>query len=201
MWRTVLHQHPSPLFPWAVVLALAFWAALLESRGRRVSGPILLALLGLAIAAGAIVGGSAGALEAALTGLALSLPYTVLAAARGRRSGLADGALMGVIGAWLGLQGGATVLLSVSLAGVLYALGFAMHRRRLAVALAATSGVARVVVWSVLGADGPDGHRGGRRRGPGSRIGAGGGGATEELPCGPAIFAGVLIAAVGTLLW
>ena len=89
------------------------------------------------------------------------------------------------------------MLLSVSLAGVLYALGFAMHRRRLAVALAATSGVARVVVWSVLGADG----HGGAPRGPGGRIGAEGGGATEELPCGPAIFAGVLIAAVGTLLW
>src|SRR5688572_3770297 len=197
MWRTVLHQHPSPFFPWAVALGLAFWAATLESRGRRVSGPVLLVLLGLAVGAGAIVGGSAGALEALLTGAALWLPYAVLAAARGRKSGLADGALMGVIGAWLGLQGGATVLLSVSLAGVLYALGFAMHRRRLAVALAATSGVARVVVWSVLGADG---HGGGRRGGPGS-IGAGGGGATEELPCGPAIFAGVLIAAVGTLLW
>jgi prepilin signal peptidase PulO-like enzyme (type II secretory pathway) len=161
-----------------------------------VSGPILLALLGLAIGSGAIVGGSAGALEALLTGAALWLPYAVLAAARGRKSGLADGALMGVIGAWLGLQGGATVLLSVSLAGVLYALGFAMHRRRLAVALAATSGVARVVVWSVLGADG-----GGRRGGRSGPIGAEGGGATEELPCGPAIFAGVLIAAVGTLLW
>lgn len=194
MWRSVLHQHPWPLLPWVVALALALFAAMLESRGRRVSAAIQLALLGLAIAAGAAVGGSAGALEALLTAVALCLPYTVLAAVRGRPSGLADGALMGVIGAWLGLQWGATVLLSVSLAGVLYALGYAMHRRRLAVALAATSGVARVVVWSVLGADG-------RRSGPGGTAGAGGGIGTEELPCGPAIFAGVLIAAVGTLLW
>jgi hypothetical protein len=190
MWRTVLHQHPWPLLPWAVALGLALSAALLESRGRRVSGGIQLALLGLAIAVGAAIGGSAGALEALLTAVALALPYTVLAALRGRRSGLADGALMGVIGAWLGLQWGATVLLSVSLAGVLYALGYAMHRRRLAVALAATSGVARVVVWSVLGAEGRRGSAAG-----------GGSGMAEELPCGPAIFAGVLIAAVGTLLW
>jgi hypothetical protein len=191
MWRTVLHQHPWPLLPWAVVLALALWAALLEARGRRIPAHQLLALLGLGIAAGATFGGPAGALEALIAAAALALPYFLLAAARGSRGGLRDGALMGVAGAWLGLQGGAIALLSVSLASVLYALGFAMHRHRLAIALASTSGVAKVVVWSVLGGDG-------RRAGRGMPEPVA---AVEEMPCGPAVFAGVLIAAVGRLLW
>jgi prepilin signal peptidase PulO-like enzyme (type II secretory pathway) len=191
MWRTVLHQHPLPLLPWAVVLTLALWAALLEARGRRIPAHLLLVLLGLGVASGAAFGGLAGALEALLTAAALALPYFLLAAARGSRGGLVDGSLMGVCGAWLGLQGGAIALLSVSLAGVLYALGFAMHRQRLAVALASTSGVAKVVVWSVLGAEG-------RRPGRGTPAPVS---TAEEMPCGPAIFAGMLIAAVGRLLW
>lgn len=185
MWSTDLHPHPMPLIPWLAALALALWAAWRESEGRRVAAGALAAALGLGLLASGWARGAAGGLEALVAAGALAVPFGVLALAS--RAGWRDALTMGAVGAWLGLQAGALVLLVTSLAGVLYALGYAAHRRRLAVALASTTGVARVVVWSVLGDETRPGERG-------VRLGS------HELPYAPAILAGLLISGAWSVL-
>lgn len=186
MWSTTLH--PQPLIPWIAALALALWAAWREAEGRRAGAWALTGALGAGLAASWFARGAAGGLEALVAAGALALPFAFLALAS--RAGWRDALTMGAVGAWLGLQAGALVLLVTSLAGVLYALGYAAHRRRLAVALASTTGVARVVVWSVLG-DGAGTSRGSER---GLPLGS------HQLPYAPAILAGLVLSAAWTVL-
>ena len=183
MWRAVLHQDPLHPLAWAAALALAGWTVHRELGGQRPARGGLALVLACGVGFWAVAAGRPGALEALLAGLALALPLLLLSLAA--RASVSDALTLGAVGAWVGLHGGALVLLATSLAGSLYALGYAAHRRRLAVALAETSGVARVVVWSVLGED--------RTPGPGPL-------GTHPLPYAPAILAGVVLAGAGTLM-
>ena len=192
MWSAVPHPQPLlPLLPWGVTLALALWAALAESQGKSVSRAALFAASAAGLGFGWISGGLPGLADATVASMALAAPFALLVLAS--RGDWRDASLMAGVGAWLGLHTGAVAMLSISLAGLLYALGYAMHRRRLAVALASTTGVARVVVWSVLGSEVSRGATS-----PGG-LGEARGLLAERMPYGPAVFAGLLMAGFWSL--
>ena len=78
MWSLTLNEHPLPALQWGIVLGASLVAARFDARSRRIpnwlTGPLFLTgLVGSSIAAG-----SAGAAEAGLASVLLSLPYILL---------------------------------------------------------------------------------------------------------------------------
>lgn len=180
-------HNSAAIFQWGVVLAASLVAALWDLKSRRIPNVLTLPLFAAGLIQAAVFSGWDGLGSAFLASVILALPYVVLFLVAG--GGAGDAKLMGAIGAWLGLGPVLAVLVCVTLFGMMMALLRAVFKGRFFAVLHNI----RVLIFSLLvfagtrgqvnavrdTADGIDGER-------------------LTVPYGPAIFAGVVCAAVYT---
>ncbi len=184
-----LWEHGVPLIQWGVVIGASLVGAVTDLTDRRIpnrlTGPLL---VGGLIWAG-YVGGVSGLCDSALACVMLGTPYVLLFLLAG--GGAGDAKLMGAIGAWVGIVGGILVLAAVSVAAIVLGVGNALARKRLRLVLGNIVAVLTGLVLMVL-------MRGKleNRRDVVPRIVN-----MQIMPYGVAIFVGVCIGAMGTLLW
>ena len=189
MWAYSLHDAGVDSLQWGVVLGGTLLAAFVDARTRRIPNALTFPLLLAALVHAGFVAGGAGLLDAALACLLLATPYVVLFAVAG--GGAGDAKLMGAVGAWLGLLDGTRVLVAVCVAGVLFALAWAIARRSLPAVLGRLGLLTRGLL-----------HLPFRRVSP--RAVAAAIPAEHEglsMPYGPAIFAGCALALGVSLPW
>lgn len=179
-----LVQIDMPLVQWGVVCGASLAAAVCDLRTRRIpnllTGPLFVGGLVFAV----LAAGGGGLLDAVGGSLLLFVPYLALYVYAG--GGAGDAKLMAAVGSWLGLIYGAIALFSVSIAGVILAIGYSVAHRRVPVGAA---GSATSVPT-------------GRAEGSLSDLGDGSpGDSALSMPYGMAIGVGVWIAAAGVLAW
>jgi prepilin peptidase CpaA len=122
------HASNVTLAQWGVVLGASLAAAILDFRSRRIpnSLTVSLAVTGLLYALSCT--GLAGLGQAAVACVLVALPYVLLFVFAG--GGAGDAKMMGAIGAWLGIQAGVVVLVTVAATGgALGLLNLATHRQ------------------------------------------------------------------------
>ena len=177
-----LWDHGEVLWQWCTVVGAALAAALCDMRNRRIpnllTGPVLAG--GLCFAT--CVGGPAGFAESIGGCIVASLPFVLLFIWAG--GGAGDAKIMGAIGAWVGLIGGAVVVVCVALAGGLLALLWAWRGHKLRSALA---NVRRIVAGAVFTLRSPASWRGLSAAAPGPQ-------APDGMPYGLAILLGTCLA-------
>jgi Flp pilus assembly protein protease CpaA len=200
------------VLPWVVVIAVAAAAARLDLRCRRIpnrlTGPLLLGglLWGLVCGTGAIgpvsQAVSHGIGDSLLGALIASFPFVILWLALG--TGAGDAKLMMAIGVWLGMTASVFLLLGTALAGGAMVIVWGLREGRLMTTFA---GLPRAAVDLVYVFRGP-GRMQDRRdlvmvasavnatanEAPTSYVGTPR--TKTKLPYGPAIFAGVCLAAL-----
>ncbi len=189
MWATTLHDHAVPAVQWGTALGASLAAAVFDARSRRIPNLLTGSLLLSGLVHAAIVAGGAGLADAAAATVLLALPYVILFACAG--GGAGDAKLMGGIGAWLGLVNGTVALCAVCLCGIVMALLWAASRRRLAEVRSSVMLLARGVAQPLFGV-------GSLRDVPALMPSPD---ECQKMPYGPAICAGVAVAAAGTHLW
>ncbi len=181
MWNSLWNAGNPPL-QWGIVIAASLAAAIADLKWRRVpnrlTGPVFLG--GLAWSAAA--GGSAGLADSAVAGMMLALPYVLLFLWAG--GGAGDAKLMAALGAWLGLINGLCALACISVAGIIWAIIFALARKRLQSVALSVSGT--LFQWL-----------GGLHVTEPTNPAAG----NLKLPYAAAVFVGSIVAATGVLLW
>ena len=186
---TSLWHHDMQGLQWSVVVAASLAAAVTDVRSRRIpnklTGPML--LTGLCWAA--YQAGLAGVADSAIACILLAGPYVLLFLLAG--GGAGDAKLMGAIGSWLGICNGLIALAAVSVAAIVLAVGYSLVRKRGRSLLANLAHIVFHGLFFVLSA--------GKVREISSELADTG--KMQKMPYGPAIFAGVCIAAGGTLLW
>lgn len=174
---------------WGIVIVASLAAAISDVKTGKIPNWLTLPLTGAALAYTAWEKGWFGLGEAIGACAALALPYVILFVVAG--GGAGDAKMMGMVGAWLGLEAGLAALFCVAAAGVILALvKMLAHRQR------------RTLFWNmwvslyvfvVAVCSGPRGWR--------LLKGEPGGAAVEQtlqvtVPYGVPIFAGVCMGAV-----
>lgn len=186
---TVTVEHAA-LIQWGVVFAASLVAALWDIRCRRIPNLLTLPLLAAGLLQSAVFSGWDGFRDSLLAMVVLSLPYVLLYIFAG--GGAGDAKMMGAIGAWLGLSGGIPALLAVSLCAILFALlQAAFHKRFFAVLKNIQDMILTFVFWVTLQGV----HKAAvtaLSKDPEEQT-------ALTMPYGPAIFAGVCIAAIYSL--
>lgn len=172
-------------YQWGVVLGASLIAALWDLKCRRIPNVLTLPLFAAGLLQAALFSGWDGFQSAFAAGVILALPYVVLFLFGGGGGG--DAKLMGAIGTWLGLSSGLTVLVFVSLFGLLLALLKAAFKGRFFAVLENI----RAIVFSFMVFAGTRG-----RVNTVSDTADAIEGERMTVPYGPAIFAGVLGAAI-----
>jgi prepilin peptidase CpaA len=116
------------LVQWGVVLVTSLVAALWDIKSRRIPNILTLPLLATGIIQAAWFSGFEGLKSSLLAAVVLGLPYVLLFLFAG--GGAGDAKLMAAIGAWLGLSSGIVALMAISVCAVILALLKAMSARR-----------------------------------------------------------------------
>ncbi len=159
-----------------------------DIRGRRIpnilTGPLLLSGIAWAL----WVGEAAGLADAAVGCLALAAPYVLLFLYGG---GAGDAKLMGAIGAWLGIINGLIVLAVVSVVTICLAFAHALGKKQTRSLLATVLGLIWRVVFAVTA----------RQKLSSAMEGLPDRREMQKMPYGVVILVGVLLAALGTVLW
>jgi len=189
MLPTALWDHDLLQLQWGVVIVASLAAAAFDLRSRRIPNRLTGATLACGIVWAVFAAGWAGLGDGALGCVLLAFPYVLLFIFAG--GGAGDAKIMGAIGMWLGVRGGAFVLASVALSGVLLGFIWAAATGRLAPALENMASISK----GVLGAAGSRGTLSDARFGlpvPSSM---------QKIPYGLAIAAGTVFAALAVLLW
>lgn len=175
------------LVQWGVVLGASLAAAVWDLRVRRIPNGLTLPLLVSGLAWNTWVGGLAGLASGVGGCVIAALPFVVLYLYAG--GGAGDAKLMMGVGAWLGALQGVGVLLAVVTAGAVLGLTQAALAKRFREVTGRVAQVARVWFgWISFGHVPPV-------TGPINET------HSLQMPYGVSIFGGVLIAAIGTLLW
>ena len=179
---------------WGIVIVASLAAAISDVRAGKIPNRLTLPLTGAALAYTAWEYGWSGLGEAIGVCAALALPYVILFLMAG--GGAGDAKMMGMVGAWLGLEAGLVVLVCVAAVGAVLALvKMLAHRQRRT--LFRNLWVS-LYVFVVAVCSGPRGWR--LLRGePGEAT-------TEQtlqvtVPYGVPIFAGVCMGAVAMHVW
>lgn len=183
------HFEVAATIQWGVVLGASLAAALWDLHSRRIPNVLTLPLFGAGLLQAAMFSGWDGLGGSLAAGVILALPYVILFLFAG--GGAGDAKLMAAAGTWLGLSSALAVLFFVSIFGILFALAGAAFKGRLARVLDNLRGL----IFSVFVFAGT--------RGKVNTVADVAGGIESEkltVPYGPAIFAGLLCAAVYTWL-
>lgn len=190
MLQTALWQHDLQWVQWAVVVGGSLAAAFTDVRGRRIpnwlTGPLLLSGLVWAF----WIGGPGGLGESLLGCVTLAFPCLMLFVFAG--GGAGDAKFLGAAGAWLGLSNSFIALIGVSVSGIVLGMAYALATRRARKVLATTVVATSMAIMAAMGSPGA------------VRVDV-----TKELPrpakqtmpYGVVITVGLLLAAIGTLLW
>jgi Flp pilus assembly protein protease CpaA len=189
MWVFTLHDQAVPAVQWGTVFGASLLAAIIDARTRHIPNVLTGALLLGGLVHAVLVAGAWGLLDAAAATIVLALPYVILFA--WAKGGAGDAKMMGALGSWLGLVNGLAVLFAVCACGVVMALIWAAVARRLSHVAGGVSLLARGVIHPFFGA-------GSLRDVPALLPPAA---TCQTMPYGPAISAGVLIAAASAPLW
>ena len=177
------------IIQWGVVLAASLAAALIDIRSRRIPNVLTVPLFAAGLVQAAWFDGFDGLKSSLLAAVILGLPYVVLFVFAG--GGAGDAKLMAGIGAWLGLANGVAALLAISICAIVLALLKAIFARRFFEVL----NNIRVILLSFMffvSTKGAAKYAGGMETAEDERA--------LTIPYGPAIFAGVVAAAVYTRL-
>ena len=170
---------------WGVVLIASLVAALTDLKDRRIPNILTLPLLAAGLVQAGWFDGFDGLKSSLLAAVILGLPYVVLFVFAG--GGAGDAKLMAAIGAWLGLPGGVVALVAISICAVFLALLRAVFAGRF---LEVLSNI-RVMMLSFmffLSTRGTAKYVGGMETADDKMA--------LTIPYGPAIFAGLVAAAV-----
>ena len=182
-------QHEATMAPWAVVIVVAWVAAVCDLLSRRIPNwltyPTLIGGVGWAFATRGFVGVG----DAVLGGLLAALPYVLLFLFAG--GGAGDAKMMAAIGSWLGVLMAAGALLAVAIVGGLLAVTFAVLARRWRQAAHNLGGITRTFALAVQARQSMSQTRQMMPRTSGF----------QTMPYGVAIYAGVCVAALGAYLW
>ncbi|MHC4291976.1 MAG: A24 family peptidase [Planctomycetota bacterium] len=116
------------IFQWGVVLVASLVAALIDIKSRRIPNVLTLPLLAAGLVQAAWFDGFDGLKSSLLAAVVLGLPYVLLFVFAG--GGAGDAKLMAAIGAWLGLSSGIAALMAISICAVVCALLKAIFARR-----------------------------------------------------------------------
>lgn len=190
MWATTLWDHGAAPLQWGVAMGAALVGALCDVVARRVPNVLTVPVLATGLGWAAWIGGASGLLDSAVACIMLSAPFVLLFALAS--GGAGDAKLMGALGAWLGLVNGAAALGCVAVAGVGMAVGVALAGKRLRRVL---TNVALFAKWPLIRlAVGKSATKDFTAAMPGADM-------MQKMPYGPAIFAGVCLAAIGVNLW
>lgn len=114
---------------WGIVIGASLVAAITDLHRRRIPNALTVPLLLLGLIKSICLAGPLGLLESAGACVLLALPFVLLFIFAG--GGAGDAKLMGAIGAWVGFEQGVSVLLCVSMAGIVLALARALTKGRL----------------------------------------------------------------------
>jgi Flp pilus assembly protein protease CpaA len=150
---------------------------------------LTLPLLALGLVQAGVFAGSRGLVDALLGCALAGFPYVLLFLYAG--GGAGDAKLMGALGAWLGLMQALTLLLAVSVAGIVFGLLYARSQGRLRDALESLVGVFWNTTAAVLGGSGPSTALRPSRPGAENAL---------QMPYGVAIFFGALLASASILV-
>ncbi len=181
---------------WGVVLGASLAAAVVDVRSRRIPNALTIPLALSGILFAVCDAGLSGLGESFVGAAALAAPYILLFVFAG--GGAGDAKMMAGIGAWLGIEAGLAVLLSVAVTGgVLGLLRIFAHRNRWSAIGSLYAWLYALMVgacsgrkgWALVKAE-LDREAGGMEGGRGLTI-----------PYGPAIFLGVCIGAIGVHSW
>ena len=170
---------------WGVVLVASLVAALTDLKDRRIPNVLTLPLLAAGIIQAGLFDGFDGLKSSLLAMVVLALPYVLLFAFAG--GGAGDAKLMAAIGAWLGIEAGVVALVAISICAVVLALLRAVFAGRFFEVLTNI----RVMMLSFmffLSTRGAIKHPGGMETADDKDA--------LTIPYGPAIFAGLVAAAV-----
>jgi prepilin peptidase CpaA len=189
MWATTLFDTASPAIQWGTVLGASLVAAVSDARTRRIPNPLTGTVLAAGLVHAGIIGGLAGLADAFAACVLMALPFILLFAFAG--GGAGDAKLMGALGSWLGLVYGTAALVAVCLSGVILGLACATLARRLGSVATSMTTLARGVVYPFFGA-------GSLKDVPHLLPSVSEG---QTMPYGLAILSGVVVTAVGALLW
>jgi prepilin peptidase CpaA len=178
------------IYQWGVVLVASLIAALTDIQNRRIPNwltvPVFLAGL---IHAGA-VGGFSELISSFLAALILMAPYVILFLFAG--GGAGDAKLMAAVGAWLGLNSGIIALVTISIFAIIFALLKAASKKRFFAVLKNIRDmiISFFLLFKVTG----------WRKAGTEAIAVNDGRPLETMPYAPAIFAGLLAAAVYSIV-
>ena len=170
---------------WGVVLVASLVAALVDIKSRRIPNVLTLPLLAAGIVQAVWFDGFDGLKSSLLAAVVLGLPYVLLFLFAG--GGAGDAKLMAAVGSWLGLSDGVVALMAISICAVVLALLKALSAKRFFEVLANI----RVILLSFMffvSTKGTARYAGGMDTADDE--------AALTIPYGPAIFAGLVAAAV-----
>lgn len=174
------------MIQWGVVLVASLVAALWDVKSRRIPNGLTLPLLVAGIIAAFVQDDLKSSLLAAVV---LGFPYVLLFMFAG--GGAGDAKLMAAIGSWLGLSNGIVALAAISIFAIMFALLKAIFARRFFEVL----NNIRFIMLSFLfflSTKGRAKYAGGMEMADDETV--------LTIPYGPAIFAGLVAAAVYTWL-
>jgi prepilin peptidase CpaA len=172
------------MIQWGVVLGASLVAALWDLKERKIPNMLTVPVFIGGVVWSAAGGGGAGVVESLEAAVVLALPYILLFLFAG--GGAGDAKLMGAVGAWLGLSSGILALVCVCVFGLILALLKALWHRQFFAVLKNIQ-VMIFTFFVYLGTRGA------------CKANALDGAETNSsltIPYGPAIFAGILTAAI-----
>jgi prepilin peptidase CpaA len=174
------------LFQWGVILVASLVAALWDLKSRRIPNVLTLPLLAAGLVQAAWGEGFDGLKSSLLAAFVLALPYVLLFLFAG--GGAGDAKLMAAVGAWLGISNGFVALVCISACALVLALLKAAFEKKF-VAVFKRMQATLVTCWLVIASRG--------------LIKPSAAAAPDEssetqftMPYGPAIFAGLVAAAM-----
>lgn len=181
MWTETLWNTEFQPLQWGVVTGASLTAAILDLFSGRIPNWLTIPVFLCGLAWAWSFAGLAGLADALCGGLLAAMPFLVLFVSAG--GGAGDVKMMAAVGVWLGVLNALAALAAVCAAGIVLAVIVSLGRRRLS-SLARAVGLLACGVWAMPGAQG---NRRPLRH--------------DTMPYGPAIFAGVLAAAIGVHVW
>ncbi|MHC4772694.1 MAG: A24 family peptidase [Planctomycetota bacterium] len=174
------------ILQWGIVLVASLVAALWDLKSRRIPNVLTLPLLAAGLVQAAWFDGFDGLKSSLLAAVILGLPYVVLFVFAG--GGAGDAKLMAAVGAWLGIENGIVALLAISICAIILALLKAAFQKQF---LAVLSRIHAIIITCFLVITS---H--GLLKASAATEPEQGGPGQMTMPYGPAIFAGLVAAAV-----